>query len=179
MTWTRGFLNVAWIALQKEDLRQRLIYAPSAAELPFTPGIVKALETTAVLAIYEASFSLRGTQGDILKHERRYPNIVGQNPKRADLAFKESGRGKNWWYIEVKYYSAAGVREDVDKLRSIQNRARRWLLVYLVRTDGMQPLVKLLEKHSDLLVVEGRKFDTYFGQGVPGTCELALARVTR
>lgn len=39
MSWINDFLNITATALQREDLRQRLIYASSATDLPYWPGI--------------------------------------------------------------------------------------------------------------------------------------------
>jgi hypothetical protein len=176
VTWINAFLNVAATAMQREDLRQRLIYAESPDELPYWPGIVNALETTAVLAIFEASFSMR-QGGQWIGHEESYPNKGATNPKRSDLAFKEAGRGKNYRYVEVKKYALDAVREDIVKLGTITKRAQRWMLIYRVAKPTARRLRVLVERIDGLCVVGTRKFESFVDVRVPGHCEIVLAQV--
>ena len=184
MSWLHDFMPLSTWALQNEDLRHRYIYARSAAALPKTPGLGRALEVTAVLAIYQAALGKGYQPSSSIDYERAYPHSQG-NPKRADLAFKDSGRGKNWAYVEVKQYGQFGksqVAADIQKLLTIQNRAQRWIFVYRIRrTDRrMQNLQELLELNfgNQILVHEQHSFPSVpVGRRKEGLCDLCLARV--
>ena len=184
MSWNVDLLELAKWSLQKEDLRYRMLYAKTPAELPSTCGIEYALETAVVLSIYEAAVGQGYKPGKTIGYERAYPSSEG-NPKRTDLAFKDMGQGKNWGYVEVKYYGAQGkshITKDIEKLRSISNRVQRWVLVYRVRpTEGRsKTLQELLERSFDRdLAFHGhRSFSTTTSKGAQGECEIVLARVT-
>ncbi|MBN4050376.1 hypothetical protein JYT28_01320 [Desulfobulbus sp. AH-315-M07] len=183
MSWQVRFLKVAEFALRREDLRQRFIHATSADDLPWTPGIARAYENSVVLAIYESASAIYSDMADQMAYEIAYPGARSGNPKRADLAFKEAGRGKNWAYIEVKYYSTGGVRSDIQKLLAIKRKSQRWMFIYKVRDMTPRrrtlPLRKLVERSfaDELAIVGGRYFPSYWAQGVEGRCEMLLARV--
>ena len=139
------------------------------------------MEAVAVLAIYEGALRHGYKQDKTLGYEWPSPKSAGVNPKRADLAFKELGRGKNWGYVEVKYYGAKGksfVAADVEKLRTITNRVQRWMLVYRVRpaTGTSRSLEDLLEdiEATDVLT---KHFPTLTGNGEEGRCDIWLGRV--
>lgn len=108
MDWPTQFIQLAKYALQREDLRHRFLHAKQAGKIFQTPGISGCLETTVVLAIYEAAIAKGFSHGRTIDYERKYPTESGENPKRADLAMKDGGKGKNWCYIEVKYYGGSG-----------------------------------------------------------------------
>lgn len=185
MSWCDEFLHIARWALMSEDLRHRYIFAASAGDLPTTPGIAKALETTAVLALYQAALGKGYIARSTVDHERRYPGIENQNPPRADLAFKDEGPGQNWAYVEVKQYKMTGyadVARDVNKLKRITQRTQRWLFVYRVRREDTHArnLADLLKDNfgSALSVYDSQMFPSVPNDHVEeGVCEMCLARV--
>lgn len=144
-----------------------------------------------ILAIYEAALGKGYKEGSTAGYEKPYPakkkpsKLKKRNPKRADLAFKDPGVGQNWGYVEVKQYGANGkqwIQHDIDKLKEIEQKAQRWLIVYRVRPkDGKSP------KLDDLLVKNFKGIIELYGSGAfetveiiygePGICEYSLARV--
>lgn len=183
--WQSDLIALAKWAIQSEDLRHRFIYADKPSELSDTPGIIYTLETSIVLAIFEAAVSKGYKRAQLIAYERPYPGETGGNPKRADLAFKESGRGKNWSYVEVKCYGVYGksaLTHDIKKLKSIEQRSQRWILCYRVRPlEGRSKKLKsILEKNfsADLnFIYESQSVPTISDNGSKGECEIILARV--
>ena len=112
MAWLEDFIPLAEWALRNEDLRHQYLYAPRASEITTTPGIAYTFETSIVLAIYAAALGKGYREDETIRYEVPYPQSSKRrkkgNPKRADLAFKDPGQGKNWSYIEVKYYGGNG-----------------------------------------------------------------------
>lgn len=186
MSWMEDLLSLADWAMQNQDLRYRFLYAKSAKSLDTTPGIINALETSIVLAIYEAAIAKGYNDGVTIAYERAYPEETNRNPRRADLAFKDPGVGKNWAYVEVKCYGQNGksaISGDIDKLNTIEHKSQRWILVYRVRAEEgrTKELGDLLEKNfSGSLLIEGdRAFRTITEHGEDGVCEIVLAKVVR
>jgi hypothetical protein len=190
MTWSDDLASLAKWAIQTEDLRHRFLYASSAAELEKTPGITQALETSVVLSIYEAARRMRYEAGKTVAYERAYPGEISKNPKRADLAFKEPGPGKNWAYVEVKYYGLPGkkaISDDIKKLRSIKQSSQRWILCYRVRpslTDKKRgkkagTLEDLLKKNfnEELKIVVKKSVSTIGDDSRFAVCDIVLAKV--
>ena len=186
MSWTESFIELALWALQNQDARHRFLFASSADDISNTPGVSYGLETTVVLAIYEAAIAKGFKDGATVAYEVAYPGVTGRNPPRADLAFKDEGPGRNWCYVEAKRYdytSRARILSDIDKLKGIKQRSQRWMFLFRVRpTEGKSPgLAALLEKNfgSSLVLDESlmRCFQANADYSVPGICELALCRV--
>jgi len=181
MAWSDDFMALAHWALQSEDLRHRLMGADTPSDIDSTPGIAWAYEGTLVQAILQAAIFKGYRWGKTVSFEEPYPGERDGNGPRADLAFKDAGRGKNWAYIEVKRYSAPqGINDDIEKLRTIKGRAQRWVFTYRVRKRrGTKSLEELLGRNfqNDLMVIEARSFPTFTLEGEEGLCELALARV--
>ena len=183
--WHEDLLDLATWALQSEDLRHRFIYAGSIQSLSKTPGISEVLETAATLRIYEAFLSKKDGSKIAIEFERPYPGKKAKNPKRVDLAIKESGKGKNWAYIECKQYTGSGkaaLSGDIEKLNSIANRLQRWLLVFRVRATGgkSKSLPDLLSKtFSGELILPPlvRSFATIAPPASEGVCEICLVRL--
>src|SRR5690242_261024 len=105
MSWEDDFMPLACWALRHQDLRHRYLYAQKAKHVMSTPGIAWTFETTVVLAIFEAALGKGYIEDSTIGYEKAYPSEKKRNrsvnPKRADLAFKDPGQGKNWGYIEV------------------------------------------------------------------------------
>ncbi|NCC35325.1 MAG: hypothetical protein EOM24_25430 [Chloroflexia bacterium] len=184
MAWPEDFMALAAWALQIQDLRHRLLFSNEPQEIARAAGIARCLESTVVLAIYEAATAKGYRTGVTVGYEVPYPGNVGGNPQRADLRFKDPGPGKNWGYIEVKAYktlSTAHVRKDIDKLRSIAQRVQRWLFLYRVRTVGSkEPTLESLLKRNfggELSNVGVGSFPTMDKFGECASCEFCLARV--
>lgn len=183
--WHEDLLDLAVWALQSEDLRHRFIYASSIRSLSKTPGISQVLETAATLRIYEAFLSKKDGSKIAVEFERPYPGKKTNNPKRVDLAVKESGKGKNWAYIECKQYTGSGkaaLAGDIEKLNDIATRLQRWLLVFRVRATGgkSKSLPELLSKNfsSELILPPlFRSFATVAHPTSDGVCEICLARL--
>lgn len=184
-SWTDEFISIAAWALQAEDLRHRYIYSRSGRHLASTPGIAKALETSVILAVYQAALGKGYIEGDTIDYERPYPGYDGQNPPRADLAFKKRGPGQNWAYVEAKHYRVTGRRQiaaDIEKLRSITQRSQRWIFAYRVRrTDGHAHTLEelLVKSFPDILEIHGSAsfLSVPIGHDSEGACDLCLARV--
>lgn len=180
-SWPINLLSLTEWAIQSVDLRHRFLFAKNAAELPKTAGIANALETIIVLCIYEAAIAKGYVPGKTVDYERPYPGTSKGNPKRADLAFKDPGKGKNWGYIEVKSYSKSAIRKDVAKLRKITQRSQRWTLCYRVRPNAGKgkPLRNLLTKSfaADLKIIGSRWISSATRDGKSGICEIVLSRV--
>jgi hypothetical protein len=190
MSWSDDLASLAKWAIQTEDLRHRFLYASSAADLEHTPGITQALETSVVLSIYEAARRMRYEADKTVAYERPYPGNRRGNPKKADLAFKDKGRGKNWAYVEVKYYGTSGkaaIRADIDKLKGIKQRSQRWVLCYRVRAQRtgkrkgkrVAKLDELLDKNfkNELTVLLKKSVSTIGDDADPAVCDIVLARV--
>jgi hypothetical protein len=183
--WHEDPLDVAAWALQCEDLRHRFIYASNIRSLSQTPGISEVLETAATLRIYEAYLSKKNSSKIVVEFERPYPGKKANNPKRVDLAIKESGKGKNWAYIECKQYTGSGktaLAGDIEKLNDIVNRLQRWLLVFRVRASGgrSKSLPDLLSKNFTrelALPPLVRSFATVARPASAGVCEICLVRL--
>jgi hypothetical protein len=185
VAWPDDLIELASWALQSEDLRHRMVFSTGPSSLSSTPGIAWTLETAAVLAIYEGALRHGYRQDETIGYEWKYPKSArkkkARNPKRADLAFKERGRGKNWGYVEVKYYGAKGksfVAADVEKLRTITNRVQRWMLVYRVRpaTGTSHSLDDLLDDVG-AIDVRTSHFPTLTEKREEGRCDIWLGRV--
>ena len=188
MAWVNDIMPLAKWAFQNEDMRHQYIYASKARRLAETPGIENALEVTAVLALYQAALGMGYIQDETIGYEKAYPSATGKlsaNPKRADLAFKDKGKGKNWAYIEVKYYGVIGksaVKGDVKKLQAIQRKSQRWILIYRVqRTDRKsRTLENLLAMNfgSNITIHDYVTFPSVSSATkTVGLCEICLARV--
>lgn len=191
MRWPDDILALTGWALRHQDLRHQYIYSGKASDLKTTPGIAAALEVTVILAIYEAALGKGYIEGKTAGYEKPYPAVrkpkqmKKANPKRADLAFKDPGTGKNWGYVEVKKYGGNGkfwVQHDIDKLKSIEQKSQRWMIVYRVRPqEGKSQKLKamLLKNFAGQLDIHGAEdFETveqFYGE--PGLCEYCLARV--
>jgi len=183
--WPTELIALAEWALRQEDLRQQFIHAKKANNLQSVPGIAKCIEPILVLAIYEAGLGKGFIDEETIGYGKPYPKKGRKkgNSKRADLAFKDSGKGKKWGYIEVKKYSKGGhsIKVDIKKLRRIKIKAQRWVLVYRVReeTEKTKPLKDLLEKNfsSDLKIKESRTFGTITKKESKGICEICLAKL--
>lgn len=67
--WIDDLIELAHWALQREDLRYRFLYARTAAKLPTTSGLEHALETTVVLAVYEAAIAMGYVKGSTIEYE--------------------------------------------------------------------------------------------------------------
>ncbi|MCQ8130371.1 hypothetical protein [Methylomonas rivi] len=185
MKWADDLLALADWALQLQDLRHRYLHASTAEELTITPGIACCIETVAVLGIYESAIGKGYRRWETIDYERSYPKESEKNPRRADLAFKEPGSGKNWAYIEVKNYKGNGkvlIESDIKKLKSIEHRSQRWMLIYRIRpeTGRHQALDKLLVKNfSNQIVIYGLKeFQTITEDKEDGICEICLIKIT-
>lgn len=186
MSWVDAFMPLAEWALRQQDLRHQYIYAKGPTELTTTPGIARTLEATIILSIYEAALGKGYMEGVTLGYEKAYPTKRKRaaNPKRADLAFKDQGRGKNWGYVEVKCYGGNGkywVAHDIKKLKKIKQRSQRWMFVYRVhKKDGKSPtLGTLLLKNfrNELKIHSTSSFSTKTADAADGVCELCLAKV--
>lgn len=188
VNWIKDLICSAEWAFRQEDLRHQFIHAQKASDLQSVPGIAKCLETTLVLAIYEACLGKGFVDGKTIAYEKSYPGRHAR--KRADLALKDGGKGKNWGYVEVKRYSAGGdgIKKDVHKLRKIKIRAQRWVLIYRIRQKKGKKkftteLKQLLEKHfkNDLKGIDKnyRSFETISKHETPGICEICLAKLKR
>jgi len=184
MHWTDHFLPIAKWALHSQDLRHPYLHCATPDELDTTAGIAWCLENVAVLSIYEAALGKGYRNGHSIAYEVSYPGDYNTNPPRADLGFKEAGQGKNWAYVEVKYYGWNGkqsIRNDIEKLRRIEKRAQRWIFTYRVRPiDGAsKELKELMESNfsSDLADITCDTFQTVTPDGDPGQCDVFLARV--
>lgn len=184
MSWPTDLLALAKWAIESEDLRHRFLYADTPLDLARTSGIGNTLETNVVLSIYEAAVAKGYRREKTIDYERAYPGSSGVNPKRADLAFKDPGQGKNWGYVEVKCYGPSGkdhIANTIEKLRGIKERSQRWVLCYRVRPMvGKAPtLKKLIGKHfrSELAYHGKRVVPTITEKGKKGACEIILARV--
>lgn len=184
MEWQTEIAQIIGWALRYQDLRHQYIYSKDASELKHAPGIADALEVTIILAIFEAAIGKGFVEGSTVGYEVPYPNSTHNNPRRADLAFKDEGQGKNWRYVEVKSYGnngKAAIQKDIDKLKSIKKRAQRWLIVYRVRpTDGKSPpLERLLASNfrGKLKLEAHGGFETNTLNGERGICEYCLAKV--
>lgn len=165
-------------------MRHKYLYADTPKELAFTPGLAWCLETVAVLSIFEAAIGKGYKQDITIGYEKPYPGDEGKNPKRSDLAFKERGQGKNWAYVEVKNYGQNGkgkIESDIRKLKSIEKRSQRWMLIYRVRSTegGSQPLSDLIEKNfkSKLELEHCEQFESIAYNYEDGLCEICLAKV--
>ncbi len=170
--------------MQSEDLRHRFIHADTPQQLSTTAGISESLETSVVFAIYEAAVAKGYRRQKTIWYEKPYPTSTPTNPKRADIAFKDLGKGTKWAYIEVKYYGPSGksaVQADITKLKGITAKSQRWILCYRVRpVTGKSPKLKLLlGKHfrSQLSYKGERSLSTVTSSGKRGVCEIVLARV--
>jgi len=144
-------IEAALWAIKSEDLRHQFIYSKTIKELNNTSGISKAFETTIVVAIYQAAISKNSIYISQIAHEHPYPTSKKQNPKRADLAIKDTGAGTNWKYIEVKYASSTWkthIAADIQKLRSITKKVQRWMMIYGICEKGpKQPLYEKIKAH--------------------------------
>jgi hypothetical protein len=183
--WQDDLISLATWALKSLDVRYSYLYAEKAKEVLESPGILFALETSFVLAIYEAAIGKGYVGWKTIEHEKPYPGEEGKNPRRADLALKEEGRGKNWIYVEVKYYAENGkyqIGMDIEKLKSIDRRSQRWMVIYRVRPKegSSRTLEQLLKRNfNEALSIERQKeIDTRTRDWEPGICEVCLARVT-
>lgn len=182
--WQKDLISIAAWAIKSLDVRYSYLYAETAKDVLKAPGIAFALETSVVLAIYEASIGKGYIGWRTIEHEKSYPGEEGKNPRRADLAIKEEGVGKNWVYIEVKCYGDSGkyqIGSDIDKLKSIEKRSQRWMLIYRIRPiEGKSSeLHKLLRKNFDgaLTVTEKTEVSVWTSDKEPGVCEICLAKV--
>lgn len=184
MNWGEDLIALSSWAMEYTDIKYRYLMAASPKEIASSPGIVNCLETSVVSAILEAALGKGYQLGATILHETPYPGQKGKNPQRADLAFKERGRGKNWVYVEVKYWGAQGkglISKDIEKLRSIHTRCQRWLLMYRVRANGNKQLTleKLIQRSfaEDMEESHGASFPTVTQHSVLGICELCLCRL--
>jgi hypothetical protein len=183
MTVHDDFLALAEWALRMQDLRHSYIRATSPSEVMRSAGLFWALETSVTLAIYEAALGKGYRHKETISYEQPYPGKkTGGNPRRSDLAIKEAGRGTKWSYIEIKYWNIKAIRRDIDKLKTIEKRAQRWILTYRVRKkEGRtQDLEKLLTRAFEgvFSTVEYLSFDSSLRQYPRGAiCEVAFARV--
>ena len=185
--WPDDLIVLAAWALQSEDLRHRFIHAASPSDLLTTPGLTDAFETAAVLAIYEAARHKGYVYNKTILYEcPYYPDASGIGP-RSDLGFKATGPGQNWALVEAKYYSAAGIQADVAKLRTIERRVQRWMLVYRVialpdpsaakRGRPIESLENLMGQWATWGEPRTRSFATIASSGNPGQCEVFLGRL--
>ena len=185
MSWIDDFMPLAEMALRQQDLRHRYLHAAQASKVLSTPGIAWSFETTIVLGVYESALGKGYRQNSTVDYERAYPKAGKKNPKRADLAFKDPGKGKNWCYVEVKYYGGNGkqwVGHDIKKLKSIKLKSQRWMFIYRVRPNGgkSQSLDNLLKKNFAKVLSSHKcaSFPTVCNSGVPGVCDLCLVKVS-
>lgn len=184
MEWEDEFIHLAEWALSQEELRHRYIYAHKGSALASTPGIDRALEVTVILAIYQTALGKGYIAGSTVEYEKAYPG-VGGNPPRADLAFKNKGRGKNWAYIEAKRYGAFGkshVQKDIAKLSTLSQRSQRWLFIYRVRRidRAVADLETILRRNfkTDLAIYSQAAFPSIpKKRRLQGVCDLCLARI--
>jgi hypothetical protein len=103
-TWKLELLSLSKWALQLLDYEHRIITVDSPTDIDKAPGVAMQIETQVVFCVYKAVV-LKGSRSKYaIRHEEPYPNEDGKNPRRADLAIKENGKGKNWVFIEVKCY---------------------------------------------------------------------------
>lgn len=189
MTWRDDLVPIVEWALRLQDLRHRFLFSPRAVDVMTTPGLAWTAEASVVLGIYEAALGKGYIDGVTIGYEKKYPSNrrkgKGINPKRADLAFKDPGKGKNWAYVEVKPYRQDGrkrVANDIQKLRSIKQRSQRWVLVYRVRSvNGKNhSLETLLIRNfkAELCIHATRSFPTIEANGwAEGVCDVCLAKV--
>lgn len=184
VSWEDDVLSLSKWALKSQDLRHQYLYAESPDQVSMTPGLAWCLEAVVVLAIYEAAIGKGYRRRDTIDYERAYPGYDGQNPPRADLAFKKTGVGKNWAYLEIKCYGSNGksfIDSDIEKLKSIEQKAQRWILIYRIRpAEGKsKSLPDLLQKNfGSRLAIHGiEEFKTVASTWEPGICEICLARV--
>ena len=182
MAWPDDVVPLATWALCNEDLRHRFIHAGSASEVLETPGLAWSLETASVLAIFEAAISKGYRWEQTIDYECPYPGSKsGQNPRRSDLAFKDPGQGKNWGYVEVKYYDKGKVESDIRKLKSITRRSQRWMLVFRIRSlqGRSQTLRSLMTKNwgRRIAIYDESQFPTVTTSSEIGVCEICLFRV--
>jgi hypothetical protein len=188
--WSTDLWEIGKWALQVEDLHYRFVYSDSATEISKTGGLVDAFETAVVLRILEAACAKGYRWGSTIAYEHPYPGAKPKtNPQRADLAFKDKGKGKNWAYVEVKYWSKAAVADDVTKLKAIQKRVQRWMLVYRiagVRKANLKGapiqtlgslMAKILPLGSQWVSEEETAFPSVLGDGTPGECQIWLGRL--
>ena len=182
--WPVDLLVLARWAMQSEDLRHRFIHADTPRQLAITAGISESLETNVVFSIYEAAVAKGYKARKTIWYEKPYPKSSPVNPKRADIAFKDPGKGTKWAYVEVKYYGTSGksaIQADITKLKGITTKSQRWVLCYRVRPiKGKSPkLRRLLTKHfkKQLSYKGERSLTTVTTSGERGVCEIVLARV--
>jgi hypothetical protein len=185
--WPEELIQISRWALQNEDSRHRYIYSKSASELHVTAGISNCLETSAVLSIFEACLGKGYILGKTIDREKKLPDFEGEQcTKRADLAFRKSGKGQNWAYVEVKKYGNRGgkiaIEKDISKLKSIEKKCQRWMLIYRIKTNSeAHTLEYLLNKNfvhafdfDSLSIVE---FQTITKKGFDSVCEIAVCRI--
>lgn len=148
--WPNSLVKFAAASLEAEDRRLRLLYSTDPNRIRDTPAICLLNEHEITGVVVAAIASRLFSYGDSLVRESPYPQ---PSRKRADFAVKEPGPGKNWAYVEVKRYSNSGgkrhVGNDAEKLRDIQVKVQRWLLLYRVASpsEKKQSLTQLLEKN--------------------------------
>lgn len=185
MGWVDDFLVLAGWTLQLQDLRHRYLYASHAKSLLSSPGIAYAYETMISLSIYEAALGKGYVDGKSIWCEKPFPGDPARNSRRADLAFRNSGKGHSWAYVEVKSFNnggAASVLKDVAKLSTITARATKWLFVYRVAahaTAKSRPLSETLKGLSPQItrVLKGQPFDTIDDKDRGASCEFCLAQL--
>lgn len=185
MAWQDDLLDISHWALQSVDLRHRYLRADKPEDLSCCPGVDTCIETVVVLAIYEAAIGKGyNRSSNTIEYEKPYPAEGGGNPQRADLAFKEPGKGQNWGYVEVKKYDGNGkakIASDICKLKTIDKRSHRWILAYRVRlAEGKaKPLHDILKKNfaKELEIHDSREFITFTSSWEKGICDISIAKV--
>lgn len=187
MSWPEELIQISRWALQNEDSRHRYIYSKNATEINITPGISSCLETSAVLSIFEACLGKGYVLEKTIEREKRFPDFNSEAcKKRADLAFRNSGKGQNWAYVEVKKYNNIGgksaIENDVAKLKSIDKKCQRWMLIYRIKTNSeAHTLESLFEKNfSSVFCFKSllqANFPTITKKGFDSICEIALCRI--
>jgi len=187
LNWPEELIEISRWALQNEDSRHRYIYSKSAKDLSSTPGISNCLETSAVLSIFEASLGKGYVLGGTIDREKGFPDYCGKETnKRADLAFRNKGVGQNWAYVEVKKYANRGgkgvIEKDIEKLKCIETKCQRWMLIYRIKTHSeARTLKSLLDKNFsnevDFSTLHEAEFQTITKKGFDSVCEIALCRI--
>lgn len=182
MTWQPKLLKLASASLEAEDRRLRLLYCSDLHKIRETPAICLLNEHEITGVIIAAIASRLFVYGESLIREAPYP----ESYQRADFAVKEDGQGKNWAFVEVKRYNnlsgKSNIEKDVAKLREIEYKVQRWLLLYRVATPQSSrsyTLSELIDKNwsSHFVEIHADKFTTINSAAVETNFELAFCRV--
>jgi len=198
--WREEFVECAGYSFRIEDLRERAIRSDSPISFKKQVGITFVKEVMIQRTVFEIMSSM-GWSKSSFELERPYQPKKYGNGKRADFAIKNPAakRGNSWHYIEMKNYSTAAIRSDVDKIK-IEGSKRRnsnHMVIYRTTTkplesSGETNLLTMLKSkfpkefhysgaylpiEHDFKTLVPKAFSKRYSEATGGRCEIVLVTI--